>query len=239
VSFFSFCSFPVLYFFFNLFICSFIYLFILCFFLFIFIYLLVLKGFTKCGNGLVEVGEECDCGLNCVGNSCCDSACKLIPPVCCLFLVRSCLFFLIFVSFADLLSSFYLMFLVMFSFFFLSFSFRRCVTILMEIVVSRVSLKQEVCVCLLYLFIYLFIYQLFIYLFIYLYIYLIMYLHFESLGTACGNIYTTAVPAPSWFVLFIYYLFVCLYIFLFIYLFINFPISLFIVVYLTFNLFII
>ncbi|KAL4973519.1 Metallo-peptidase family M12-domain-containing protein [Aspergillus desertorum] len=32
----------------------------------------------ECGNGIVEAGEECDCGDQCVGNECCDgSTCRL------------------------------------------------------------------------------------------------------------------------------------------------------------------
>ncbi|XP_040587394.1 disintegrin and metalloproteinase domain-containing protein 1b-like [Mesocricetus auratus] len=32
---------------------------------------------TRCGNGVVEDSEECDCGNDCADNQCCDDKCKL------------------------------------------------------------------------------------------------------------------------------------------------------------------
>lgn len=34
------------------------------------------KG-TFCGNGVVEEGEQCDCGLECDSDTCCDTMCRL------------------------------------------------------------------------------------------------------------------------------------------------------------------
>ncbi|KAI9137006.1 Metallo-peptidase family M12-domain-containing protein, partial [Paraphysoderma sedebokerense] len=36
-----------------------------------------------CGNGILEPGEECDCGQNCANDRCCTSECKLKPPAVC------------------------------------------------------------------------------------------------------------------------------------------------------------
>lgn len=45
-----------------------------------------LLGTAICGNGFVEYGEQCDCGLSqtCNGNVCCDpNTCMFYPNVTC------------------------------------------------------------------------------------------------------------------------------------------------------------